>query len=198
MTTKTADNRVTLKGSLSRIDLLRSGEHVLTFDVLESDQEKPRTIHPVLRLPAGRSHNLQTGTEYVVRGHTMSELKYRPARGKMERLQYGVADWIAPAAEADKRSAFYGVHLTGKLLRIFETGASWCKLLIEIPQSNTSEPPRKIMVGVRKWDRSIPKVRDLQIGESYAVYCTLSSPEDKREEGRYRNDLVARRITPVA
>lgn len=196
MENKEKTNDIYMKGSLIRIRQEKDGAHILTFQVKGTDTGKVRTVFPKMKLPPERRPDVLMGAVYFVAGHCESRLRFRKEKNKNEREQFFVIDRIKPSDDTDPEG-FFGMHLCGTLLRVFDTGRSWGKMLIQLEKSCPDDnKPVKILVSFRKKDSCIPDIERLTIGSRYYLYCTLSSPMRKKENGEVvlRNDLVARKV----
>lgn len=191
---KTNENRFEALGWITSIKTSRNGNTLVTLKV---DVGNGKEIHPTFFLQKGKPIHVQDGKKAYISGHVMAfdESQHTP-EGHTHHSQWYSADYVYVAKDQGKgkrNSEFFKVFLTGRLVRILDSGNGWKRIGLETTvKENGEDYTTKISVDYYTPDRNLIRVSDLIIGNIYEVIVKPVTP-DRVKDGKpitYQN-LIA-------
>ena len=201
-TMETNVNRFEALGHITSVGTSRNGN---TFIHMRLHTREGKEIYPTFFLPAGNPIHVESGKKAYISGHVTAfdENQHTPD-GHTRHTQRYYADYVYVAHDqtsGKKNSEYFDVYLTGKLVRILDSGHGWKRVAIETTvKERGRDYTTRISVGYFANDRNLIRVSDLKIGATYEIITKPVTPERKKD-GRtviYDNlvAVFAREIIP--
>ena len=186
------ENRFEAIGTVDKIIAsMNSNNLLVTLKVRGDDGD----LYPTIRVPEKAYICLRDNKYCYIKGYIHGhDMKHESGeRGYHIQNLVATQATIAKGITPDKQNSYFRMYLTGKLIRLLDSGHGWWKYVLETTVYNNGSPLiSNVSINYNSNNMKLIRIRDLEIGRYYETITNLSTRLKEKDGKEIRHqDIIA-------